>query len=577
MTSGLRRALLAIGVAGLACTVAIAVVVLESNHESNKTVTVVFGAVIGLGFIGTGLFAWWRRPENRVGALMTAVGFVWYLGALSESNNATLFTIGIALNAVTWAVVVHMLLAFPSGRIEGRGPRVILGLTWVAVIVIPLGHVLFTEDYGLKGSQPDDVLLIEQNQGIADAINAVGNVIALGVAAALTVVLVRRWRTGTRVQRRSYAPVYVTGAVLAAGLALGAVLDLAGTSQDVQDVFFLIPFAAFGAMPFAFLVGLGRSRYSRAGALKQIVTGLSETASLRESLAAALADPTLRVLYRRPGRDEYVYADGARAELPAGATMVERDGEVVGALVHDPVLAEEPDLLAAAGTAAAVAMENERLDAELRARVAELQDARERYLRGGLEERRRLERDLHDGAQQRLVALSLQLGLARSRIASDPAAAGELLDTARAELTQALEELRELARGIHPAILTDRGLDAALEALADRAPVRVAVEETPEDRLPGAVEAAAYFVVAESLTNVAKYARAGEAHVSVSRHNGSAVVEVRDDGVGGADARQGTGLRGLADRLSVLDGRLEVHSPPGEGTLVRATIPCASS
>jgi signal transduction histidine kinase len=191
-----------------------------------------------------------------------------------------------------------------------------------------------------------------------------------------------------------------------------------------------------------------------------------------------------------------------------------------------------------------------------------------------MEERRRLERDLHDGAQQRLVSLSLQLGLARSRVDSDPAAAGRLLDAARDELNQALAELRELARGIHPAILTDRGLDAALVALADRAPVRVALDETPSERLPGAIEAAAYFVVAESLTNVAKYAGAAEAHVSVSRHNGHAVVEVRDDGIGGADAAHGTGLSGLSDRLAVLDGRLEVHSPPGEGTLVRATIPC---
>jgi signal transduction histidine kinase len=191
-------------------------------------------------------------------------------------------------------------------------------------------------------------------------------------------------------------------------------------------------------------------------------------------------------------------------------------------------------------------------------------------------ERRRLERDLHDGAQQRLVALSLQLGLARAQIDSDPPATSRMLDAAREELRQALEELRELARGIHPAVLTDRGLDAALESLADRTPVPVALDESPAERLPAPVEAAAYFVVAESLTNVARYARAHEAHVRVCRRDGTAVVEVRDDGVGGADAAGGTGLRGLADRLAALDGSLEVLSPPGGGTLVRATIPCAS-
>ena len=190
-------------------------------------------------------------------------------------------------------------------------------------------------------------------------------------------------------------------------------------------------------------------------------------------------------------------------------------------------------------------------------------------------ERRRLERDLHDGAQQRLVALSLQLGMARRKLDADPPAAARLLEASTAELLRALEELRELARGIHPAILTDRGLGAAIEALAERAPLPVDLDRMPEDRLPAAVEAAAYFVVAESLTNVAKYSSAQHASVRVGRENGFAVIEVSDDGVGGADPAAGTGLRGLADRLAALDGRLEVHSPPGGGTVIRANIPCA--
>jgi signal transduction histidine kinase len=190
-------------------------------------------------------------------------------------------------------------------------------------------------------------------------------------------------------------------------------------------------------------------------------------------------------------------------------------------------------------------------------------------------ERRRLERDLHDGAQQRLVALSVQVGLAKRKLHKDPAAAEELLDRAGGELSLALEELRELARGIHPAILTDRGLEPALQALIDRAPLDVELADAPEERLPAAVEAAAYFVVAESLTNVAKYAQAEHATVSVLRQNGHAVVEVRDDGVGGADPAAGTGLSGLADRLTIVDGRLEIVSPPGIGTTVRAQIPCA--
>jgi len=212
---------------------------------------------------------------------------------------------------------------------------------------------------------------------------------------------------------------------------------------------------------------------------------------------------------------------------------------------------------------------------DYRRQQAELKASRARIVEAGMAERRRLERNLHDGAQQRLVALSLALRLAKARLRESAEEAESLLDAASEELAQALEELRELARGIHPAVLTDRGLDAALEALADRAPVPVALDELPAQRLPAAVEAAAYFVVAESLTNVAKYAGAHEAHVRVARLNGAAVVEVRDDGVGGARPAAGSGLRGLADRLAALDGRLEVDSPPGHGTIVRATIPCA--
>jgi signal transduction histidine kinase len=196
-------------------------------------------------------------------------------------------------------------------------------------------------------------------------------------------------------------------------------------------------------------------------------------------------------------------------------------------------------------------------------------------LRIGLEERRRLERNLHDGAQQRLVSMALNIRLARAKLNEDPLAADQLLESAGTELDSALEELRELARGIHPAVLSDRGLGTALETLASRAPVPVELAELPAERLPEAVELAAYFVVAEALTNVAKYANATHAKVEVARENGRLLVEVEDDGVGGANPEDGTGLRGLADRIAVLEGRLEIDSEQGKGTTVRAQIPCA--
>jgi signal transduction histidine kinase len=271
-----------------------------------------------------------------------------------------------------------------------------------------------------------------------------------------------------------------------------------------------------------------------------------------------------------------VDARGDAVTLPADrdrCTPVERDGQTIAMLVHDPSLAEEPELVHAVGGAAALALENERLTADLRATVSELRASRARIVESADAARRKIERDLHDGAQQRLVALALSLRMARARVEGDPAAAGELLDGASQNLDEAIRELRELARGIHPAVLSDRGLGSALEALAHRMPLPIEITAVPSERLSAPVEAAAYFVVAEAITNVARYAQASHASVDVRCADARLVVTVVDDGVGGADPASGSGLRGLGDRIAALDGRLEVSSPVGEGTTVRAVIP----
>jgi signal transduction histidine kinase len=219
--------------------------------------------------------------------------------------------------------------------------------------------------------------------------------------------------------------------------------------------------------------------------------------------------------------------------------------------------------------------ENERLHAELRARLEELSASRARIVAAALQERRRIERDLHDGTQQRLVSIAMTLGLADARLDRDPAAVRPLLDQARAGLTDALEELRALSQGIHPGILTERGLRAALEELAYGSRLPLELEVGISERLPAPIEAAAYYVVSEALTNIAKHASATAVRVRVARVDGSAVVEVADDGVGGADGTRGTGLRGLSDRVDALGGRLNIESPPGRGTVVQAQIPCA--
>ena len=330
-----------------------------------------------------------------------------------------------------------------------------------------------------------------------------------------------------------------------------------------------------------FLGGLLRSRVLQAGAVGGLMARLAETPGpgrLSRELARALGDETLTLAFWLPERGRYVDSTGQEVALPAigsgrTVTPVERDGERIAAIIHDASLTEETGLVDAVGSAAALALENERLDAELRARLEDLRASRARLVEAGMAERRRLERDLHDGAQQRLVSLALSLRLARNRVGPDPDGAVEVLDGAAHELELALEELRELARGIHPAVLSDRGLDAALRTLAARAPLPVDLK-TDVNGVPDAVESAAYFVVSEALTNVAKYAHASSAVVHVEQAHGFVMVAVSDDGVGGADPSAGTGLRGLGDRLSALDGRLEVDSAPDRGTTVRARIPC---
>jgi signal transduction histidine kinase len=252
--------------------------------------------------------------------------------------------------------------------------------------------------------------------------------------------------------------------------------------------------------------------------------------------------------------------------------LVTGDCGTVAAIVHDEALAGDP-LLEPVTAAAALALENERLQAELRARLEDLRASRARLVQAGDEARQRLERNLHDGAQQRLVALSLTLRLAESKFQRDPDAAQQLIAAAAAEAASANDELRELARGLHPSILSDRGLRAALDALAARSPCPVELDAVPDQRLPRPVETAAYYVVAEALTNVAKYANATAAHVRVSHDDGVAVIEIADDGIGGADVSTGSGLRGLRDRVEALDGRLTVTSPAGEGTTIVAEMP----
>jgi len=542
---------------------------------------VTLGLVIGWGFIGAGLFTWARRPDNSLGSLMVATGFAWFMAGLSGTDVAVLFSIGVFFGSVYIVTTIHTLLAAPQGTLD-RGDRRIVTAAYLLVTVGVLPLYLFYDPAQDCDNCPNNVFLIADNETVVDIAGAAINLLGLVIVALVLRSLVRRWRRATRAERRLYAPMYAAGVALMIALIGQLALQSAVQQGNATAVAFVVSLVPFAMVPYLFLLSFLRARLVQGGAVSNLMTQLSEApraGTLRDALADALDDPTLELVYWIPERQSYVDFRGRSYELPSedpsrAIHAVTRDEECVGAIIYDATLHEAEALVRAVGAAASLALLNERLEAELRAKVDELRRSRERMLRIGLEERRRLERDLHDGAQQRLVSMALNIRMARAKLNEDPLAADQLLAGAGEELDSALEELRELARGIHPAVLSDRGLGTALETLASRAPVPVELAELPEERLPEAVELAAYFVVAEALTNVAKYANATHAKVEVGRANGRLLVEVEDDGVGGANPEDGTGLRGLADRIAVLEGRLEIDSERGKGTTVRAQIPC---
>jgi signal transduction histidine kinase len=571
--------------AALAGGLASAAIVLSNDLHADRGWYAATALAISWSFVGTGAFAWTRRPDSRIGPLMMGVGFTWLLNPLQFADSSWLFVIGAIFGQVAFAVLIQLILSFPDGRLHNRLERLAVGGGYLAttLLEIPLYLVWNTETSSRCDNCPSNPILIHNSDLMLTVFVGILNTVAAAVLVLTVVLMRRRWKASTAAQRRALGPVIWAAGLGFIGLAVLLMsvfipgLDEGHTA--IKDVLFTAALILFLTVPFGFLAGFMRAKLSRADALALLVDRLAQQGgrpSLRDALADALGDPSLEIAYWLPERGRYVDASGRAIELPHDRTVtpIDRDGQHIAAIATGSELVEETELVRALSGALALTMENERLAAELRARVAELRASRARIVRAGDEERRRLERDLHDGAQQRLVALALNLKLARASLESDPAGTAELLDDALEELTAATAELRELARGIHPAVLTDRGLEAAVTALAARAAVPVELLALPEERLAPPVESTAYFVVAESLTNVARYSQASHAEVKITRDDGRLVVEVRDDGIGGADPARGSGLRGLADRVGAVDGRIAVESPEGEGTTVHVEIPC---
>ena len=539
----------------------------------------------GIVFLIAGLVAWERRPDTRVGPLMVAISFAWYVGTYGASTDPRLGVVAHAFQGYFLALLAWLVLAYPSGRLRDMASRLVVA-AWLAVFiarsVFRLAVNRPSTDYDLTDAAEIDRYV--RDISLRDSGDAVFAALMAVLAAVVLVLIVRRLMTETAAGRRVAAPILAGGIALAIGVVVQvAAVANAGSFAErtfAWDLAQALNIGALTIVAIGFAFGVARARLAR-GSVADLVVELGDAPGrpvLRDVLARALRDPSLEIAYAVPGTGRFVDAAGRDVALPTmthpdrATTRLEGGGSTVAVLIHDPALSDQPELVRSVAAATRLAIENERLAAEVRTQLEEVRASRARIVVAGDAERRRVERDLHDGAQQRLVTLALALQMARGQVDPTDEVAGSL-DRAAHELELALAELRELARGLHPTVLTEEGLAVAVEALADRTPLPVTVR-APAERYQPEVEATAYFVVAEALTNVVKYAKARAVKVSIERLDGVLAVQITDDGIGGADAARGSGLRGLDDRVAAIGGSLEVRSGSGEGTVIRAEIPC---
>jgi signal transduction histidine kinase len=542
--------------------------VLFPNGAPVEAIDVAF-RLIGGSFAACGLIAWRRRPDNHSGLLMTITGFAFFVSPLvSQLAWPPAQVIGLWLPDLWVLFFVALVLTFlTGGRVRTTVDRVLAGAVLVELVVLAPLFLLFS-------GVPGNPIAIWPHERLAEIVDVAQRATLLAAVAGTAAVVAVRWRSASTPGRRALAPGVAGAACL---LLFGWLLVAQFLTGEKSMVLLWIGVCSLLTVPVAFLAGLLRSRLARGG-LAGLFRGLRTLRpdDLRGALAKALGDPDLEVGYATAS-GTYADLDGNPVTLPGAGTSrsvagVERDGSRVAVLVYDRSLDDDPELVEAVTAAATIALENQHLHTEARRRLAEVEHSRERIIAAGDAERRRIERNLHDGAQQGLVTLAMQLSLIQRQIRRDPTDAEQLVTSASDQLARSLAELRELARGIHPAAL-DQGLDVALEALATRSPVPTTVAYASGPRLPQPIEFAAYFVASEALANVAKHARAGVVTVRVLREGPTAVIEIADDGIGGVDPAAGSGLRGLTDRVEALRGRLTVVSPAGGGTVVRAELP----
>lgn len=541
-------------------------------------------------FLGAGALASLRRPANRTGPLLCAGGTLLLLAGLSDVDSPPLVAVGLVTATTVVAVVLHALLAFPSGRLRDRASRLVVAGGYLVTTV--LQAPLYLLGNPVAAANPLQVADRPDLLAVARTVNSAG---AAVVIAAAGVLLARRWRAATLLQRRTLGPVSLYGVTALVAVTFAAQLErLVGLDPLLR---FTVQIVLVAGVPVAFTVGILRGGFARTEELAELAGWLGSAdrgrGELRAALARTLGDPTVTLSFRADddgdgtadsdgGADD----DGDRAPAVAlidaagrpvhpgrdrGGAAVRLGGRTVGVVGFDASLVD-PATARAAGRVVAIAVDRERLTALLLAEREQLRDSRARLVRAGDRERRRLAQDLHDRLQGRLVLLAIRAGTL------GPGSGAEDVAALRRDVDDVAAELRLVVAGVMPALLIERGLAAAVEDILSRVPLRTGLEVHDDDaaRLPPSVEGTAYHVVAEAVTNAVKHAAARELRVVVRREAGVLHLEVRDDGVGGARPAAGSGLRGLTDRVDALGGRLRVQGVVAGGTRVLVELPCGS-
>jgi signal transduction histidine kinase len=591
-----RQGILFVAIGGAITAIAVAWGVSHSALPRADLLAALRAATVA-STVGVACLIWWRRPSDRFGPLLAVLGFAFGLSSLTASSDPTVFTLGRFVVAAMWVLLTYVFLSLPHGVIEDvrvrRIPQAMAAAT--AAVWVPL--LLFAERapaggpfVRCDGECPGNPLaVVDGGSWLASAATALGAALPVaGLAATAIVLAIRAWNAGPLERRTLVPPLVAMAGLLAAGTPYTALrqAEVAGTLVELLGALSIL---CTVLLPWSLLLGMVQGRMFVGRAVQRLLARLSDErptpARVRAVLADTLKDPTLELAYWLADRECYVDAWGKLVEVPPSgsdraATKVGTNGTPLAAMIHDPALLEHPDLLEAASAAAQLSLKNARLEADLRRSIRDLRESRARIASAADAERRRVERDIHDGAQQRLIALQVRLGLAADLVEEhEDDAAAEMMKKLSVEAQSALDDLRELVHGIYPPLLTDRGLPAVLEAIARDAPLQASVDAQGIGRFSEETEAAVYFCSVEAVQNATKHA-GSDAHVLISLHqdNGDLTFEVADDGHG-FDGRGplGDGLRNMRDRISAAGGELEIASAVGRGTRVRGRLPALAA